>query len=41
MSKLLHDTDDDDNAGDDDAKAIAIPLGFSENSRPNKCRMYM
>ena len=43
MSKFLHDADDDDDpddhdANDDDAKAIAIPRFFSENSRDDTKR---
>ena len=33
MSTFLHNADEDDAAADDDAKAIAIPQVFSENSR--------
>ena len=39
MSKFLHvddNDDDDDDENNDDAKAIAIPRVFSENSRANK-----
>ena len=38
MSKFLHNDAINDNDADDDnyAKAIAIPLVFSENSRANK-----
>ena len=36
MSKFLHDADDDDN--NDDAKVIAMPRVYSENSRAKKVR---